>query len=109
MDFYTYQTEAIKTASPCGFDIRNAALGLCGEAGEFADLVKKFVYQNHDLDTEHLKRELGDIMWYMALAATILGCDLNEIAETNIAKLRARYPSGHFEAQKSKVRKEGDI
>ena len=109
MDFNTYQTEAAKTVSENGFDLRNAALGLCGEAGEFADLVKKFSYQGHDLDKEHLKRELGDIMWYMALAATIIGCDLEDVAETNITKLRARYPKGHFESQNSKVRKEGDI
>lgn len=109
MNFNTYQTEAAKTVSENGFDLRNAALGLCGEAGEFADLVKKFTYQGHDLDKEHLKRELGDIMWYMALAATIIDCDLEDVAETNIAKLSARYPKGHFEAQNSKVRKEGDI
>ena len=109
MDFNTYQTEAAKTVSENGFDLRNAALGLCGEAGEFADLVKKFTYQGHDLDKDHLKRELGDIMWYMALAATIIGCDLEDIAETNIIKLRARYPKGHFESQNSKVRKDGDI
>ena len=109
MDFNTYQTEAAKTVSENGFDLRNAALGLCGESGEFADLVKKFSYQGHDLDKEHLKRELGDIMWYMALAATIIGCDLEDVAETNITKLRARYPKGHFESQNSKVRKEGDI
>ena len=109
MNFNTYQTEAAKTVSENGFDLRNAALGLCGEAGEFADLVKKFTYQGHDLDKEHLKRELGDIMWYMALAATIIDCNLEDVAETNIAKLRARYPKGHFEAQNSKVRKEGAI
>ena len=109
MDFNTYQTEAAKTVSENGFDLRNAALGLCGEAGEFADLVKKFTYQGHDFDKEHLKRELGDIMWYMALAATIIGCDLEDVAETNIAKLRTRYPKGRFESQNSKVRKEGDI
>ena len=109
MDFNTYQTEAAKTVSENGFDLINAALGLCGESGEFADLVKKLAYQGHDLDKEHLKRELGDIMWYMALAATIIGYDLEDIAETNIAKLRARYPKGHFESQNSKVRKEGDI
>ena len=48
-------------------------------------------------------------MWYMALASTIIGCDLEDIAETNIAKLRSRYPKGHFESQNSKVRKDGDI
>ena len=109
MDFNTYQTEAAKTVSENGFDLINAALGLCGESGEFADLVKKLAYQGHDLDKEHLKRELGDIMWYRALAATIIGCDLEDIAETSIAKLRARQPRGRFEAQNSKVRKDGDI
>ena len=109
MNFNTYQTEAAKTVSENGFDLINAALGLCGESGEFADLVKKLAYQGHDIDKEHLKRELGDIMWYIALAATVIGCDLDDIADTNIAKLRARYPKGQFEAQNSKVRKEGDI
>ena len=109
MDFNTYQTEAAKTVAENGFDLINASLGLCGESGEFADLVKKLAYQGHDIDKEHLKRELGDIMRYIALAATVIGCDLEDIAETNIAKLRARYPKGHFESQNSKVRKEGDI
>ena len=109
MNFNTYQTEAAKTVSENGFDLINAALGLCGESGEFADLVKKLAYQGHDLDKDHLKRELGDIMWYMALAATIIDCDLEDVADTNITKLRARYPKGYFEAQNSKVRKEDDI
>ena len=83
--------------------ILNAALGLAGEAGEFADHIKKYQFQGHDLDREHLIKELGDIIWYVAQAAVGLETTNDEIMERNIAKLKARYPHG-FEAERSRNR-----
>ena len=64
--------------------------------------------QGHDLDKEHLAKELGDIAWYLAEAATALDMSLEDIFEANLAKLKKRYPDG-FETQKSKLRLEGDL
>jgi len=74
----------------------NAALGLCGEAGEFADLVKKHRHQGHPLDRERLSRELGDIAWYLAAGCLALDLDLSAVLRANLAKLEARYPGGTF-------------
>lgn len=111
MNFNDYQKEALRTEA--GMDkslprVLNGALGLCGEAGEFADLLKKHYYQGHDLDEGHLAKELGDILWYVAVAADALGIDLDTVAEMNVLKLRDRYPDG-FDAERSQHRKEGDI
>jgi len=76
------------------------ALGLTGEAGEAADLVKKWWAQDHELDRNKLRKELGDILWYVAGMATNQGWSLHEIAEENLAKLAARYPNG-FESERS--------
>lgn len=83
-------------------------LGLSGEGGEAADLMKKFLFQGHPFDREHMAKELGDIAWYLAISADALGYDLETIFQMNIDKLRARYPEG-FEVEKSLHRKEGDI
>ena len=77
-----------------------AALGLTGEAGEVADTVKKVLYQGHELDTAHLKQELGDVLWYITLACNAIGCTLEDVMQWNVAKLHARYPNG-FDAQRS--------
>lgn len=87
----------------------NAVMGLCGEAGEVSDLIKKALFQDHELDKEHAAKELGDIAWYLSLAAWCLGYTLDEIFEMNIAKLESRYPGAEFDAEKSINRKEGDI
>ena len=86
----------------------NGALGLAGEAGEVADLVKKRFMQGHSLDREHLAKELGDVCWYIAETATALGYSMEAIMEPNIEKLRKRYPST-FDAQRSQHRAEGDV
>lgn len=78
----------------------NGALGLCGEAGEVADIVKKFKFQGHDLNTAKVKDELGDVCWYIAMMATALGVSLEDILEQNILKLMRRYPDG-FSAERS--------
>lgn len=89
-----YQVEAIKTARQNTDNLLNGALGLCGEAGEVADLIKKHKFQGHKLDNEKLLSELGDVMWYIALLCTTTGIKLEDVMENNIKKLRRRYPSG---------------
>lgn len=105
MNFREYQQEALKTANTDKLNWRdcltNAALGLNGEAGEFADIVKKYLYQGHQLDKDKLAKELGDQLWYLSLASYALDVPLEDIAKTNIDKLRKRYPNGHFEAERS--------
>jgi NTP pyrophosphatase (non-canonical NTP hydrolase) len=78
----------------------NGALGLCGEAGETADIVKKHFFQGHDLDKEDLKNEMGDCLWYIAVLAHSAGIELHEVARYNIEKLKKRYPDG-FSFEKS--------
>ena len=78
----------------------NAVMGLCGESGEAIDIVKKHLFQGHDLEKEKLAKELGDIAWYLAEAAVALDMDLEDIFSANIEKLRKRYPEG-FDADRS--------
>lgn len=97
MDVNEYQKLAMKTLNP-EIDkkelILNASMGLCGESGEVIDLVKKHLFQGHELDDELLIKELGDVAWYLAEAATALNVDLSEILEKNIKKLEKRFPDG---------------
>ncbi len=86
----------------------NSVMGLCGESGEAIDIVKKWLAQGHELDKEHLAKELGDIAWYLAEAATALDMKLEDILQANIEKLKKRYPEG-FDTERSKQRLEGDI
>lgn len=83
-------------------------MGLAGESGEACDILKKVLFQGHKLDREHVALELGDIAWYIALAADAIGYDLETVMRMNIEKLYARYPDG-FEVDRSVNRKEGDI
>ena len=78
----------------------NAVMGLCGESGEAIDIVKKHLFQGHDLEKEKLAKELGDIAWYLAEAAVALDMDLEDIFSANIEKLRKRYPEG-FDSERS--------
>ena len=87
--------------------LTNGVMGLCGEAGEAIDIVKKHLHQGHELDREHLIRELGDIAWYLAATATALDVDLEDVLVLNIEKLKKRYPEG-FAAAQSLRRKDGD-
>lgn len=86
----------------------NSVMGLCGESGEAIDIVKKWLAQGHELDKEHLAKELGDIAWYLAEAATALDMSLEDILQANIDKLKKRYPEG-FEKERSLARLKGDI
>ena len=83
-------------------------LGLAGEAGETLDMIKKWIFHEKDLDREHLKKELGDVMWYRAMICYSFGFDLDEILQMNIDKLKARYPEG-FDTKRANHRAEGDI
>ena len=80
------------------------ALGLSGESGEVTDLVKKFLFHGHPLDAEKVKKELGDVLWYLAVLADTCSIPLSDVATANIDKLRARYPDG-FSEEASKNRK----
>ena len=76
------------------------AIGLASEGGEFSEIVKKCVFQGKPMEDEtifHMKRELGDIMWYWISACRALGLDPNEVVEENVNKLKARYPGGEFD------------
>ena len=89
-----------------------AAVGMSAEAGEFTEVIKKIIFQGKPVNEEnlfHLKRELGDIMWYVAQACMGLDTTLDEIMEMNVDKLKARYPGGDFDVHYSENRKEGDL
>lgn len=96
-----YQRDAARTLGDARPEI--LGLGIAGEAGEVADLLKKHLGHGHELDREKLIKELGDCLWYIAALATWLGVPLSEVAEKNIEKLRARYPNG-FDSERSKNR-----
>ena len=112
MTINEYQTAALRTAQTDKLTVSdlllNAALGLCGESGEVADLVKKHRFQGHDLDFEHIAKELGDIAWYLAVGAYSIGYDLEKILQMNVDKLKARYPDG-FSTDRSLHRAENDV
>ncbi len=99
MEFKDY-AKLQKRTSPNGSDLTMVALGLTGESGEFADAVKKHLFQGHPLDREHLIEELGDILWYIFEGANFLGVEPDEIAQRNIDKLKKRYPDG-FDPERS--------
>jgi len=89
-----------------------AALGLCAESGEFTDIVKKIVFQGKPETEEnlfHMKRELGDIMWYFIQACIALDITPEEVIEMNVDKLKSRYPGGEFDVYHSENRREGDL
>ena len=89
-----------------------AALGLAAESGEFTEVVKKIILQGKPYNKDnvfHMKRELGDICWYIAQACMALDTSFDEIIEMNVDKLKARYPGGEFDVSKSENRKEGDL
>ena len=89
-----------------------AALGLTAESGEFTEVVKKIFLQGKPYTEEnvfHMKRELGDICWYLAQACMALDTTFDEVIEMNVEKLKARYPGGEFDVHKSENRKEGDL
>ena len=111
MQVNEYQTLAMTTLNPelSKRDVLiNSVMGLCGESGEAIDIVKKWMAHGHELDKEHLAKELGDIAWYLAEAATALDMNLEEILAANIEKLKKRYPEG-FSCERSRTRLQGDL
>ena len=89
-----------------------AAVGATAEAGEFTEIVKKIIFQGKPVNEDnmfHLKRELGDIMWYVAQACMALDISIDDIIAMNVEKLSARYPDGAFDINYSENRQEGDV
>ena len=88
------------------------AIGLSSEGGEFAEIIKKCIFQGKPLDKDtrfHIKRELGDILWYWINSVRALGIDPNTVIEENVNKLKSRYPGGEFDPYYSENRKKGDL
>lgn len=110
MTINEYQAAALRTASVTTPDdlLFEGVMGLCGEAGEAIDIVKKWKFQGHPLDAEHLISELGDVAWYLAVACAGVGVNLETVLQKNIDKLKARYPEG-FDPELSQHRREGDV
>lgn len=102
-----YHGAAMRTAPKLDDDsmLIDAALGLTGEAGEVADIVKKSYYQGHELDFDAIVEELGDVAWYIALACQALGIGMETVLQMNVDKLKKRYPDG-FDAWMSQNRTE---
>lgn len=106
-----YQELAMRTA-PINLSheeqLLNGCMGMCGESGEAIDQLKKFMFQGHELDKLHMAKEIGDVLWYAALATQALGFSLDDIMQMNIDKLRKRYPIT-FDVGLSINREEGDV
>lgn len=111
MQINEYQRLAMRTSScsmeDVGAMLNHAVFGLNAEAGEVASVLQK-AYQGHDVDPDHLKKELGDCCWMIAEACTALGYDLEDVMETNINKLKKRFPNG-FDAWRDQHRDKDDI
>jgi NTP pyrophosphatase (non-canonical NTP hydrolase) len=112
MTFDEYQKLASRTMKrekgeelPRDMNLAVMSLGLAGESGEVVDMVKKFVGHGHTIDIEKLTKELGDVMWYLAAICEAMGISFDAVAESNIEKLKRRYPEG-FTYDSSRNRKE---
>lgn len=109
---FVYRVQELRGA---GCDIQRlmtASVGVCAEGGEFMEIVKKMAFQGKPYNEEnvyHMKRELGDIMWYMAQACIALDVTFEELVEMNVEKLEKRYPGGSFDVHYSENRVEGDL
>ena len=105
--------EAIESQSSVNTALlMTGAIGMASEGGEFAEIVKKCIFQGKPMDDEtvfHCKRELGDIMWYWINSCRALDLDPNEVIAENVNKLKARYPGGEFDVYYSENREEGDL
>lgn len=95
MELNEYQKLADRTSNPALTHwqyVQNGCYGMCGEAGECIDILKKVMFQGHNFDPERLIDELGDVLWYIAQTATGLGVTLEDVASGNVRKLKKRYP-----------------
>jgi NTP pyrophosphatase (non-canonical NTP hydrolase) len=105
MNLNTYQELASRTANEHDGELVNYGLGIAGESGEVADIIKKHMVHGHDLNKQELLKELGDVLWYVSNIARISGLPLELVAQTNINKLKRRYPEG-FSTERSVNRDE---
>jgi len=107
------RTNQLELEGDCNVpQLLTAALGLSAESGEFTEVVKKIIFQGKPYNEDnvfHMKRELGDICWYLAQACMALDTTFDEVIEMNVDKLKARYPGGEFDVYQSENRKEGDL
>lgn len=105
--------EKLETASGVNMALLlTGSIGMASEGGEFAEIVKKCIFQGKPLDDDtkfHIKRELGDIIWYWVNSCRALDIDPNEVIAENVAKLKSRYPGGEFDVHHSENRKDGDL
>lgn len=112
MTINEYQKEALRTEAGTINNIYprilNGLMGLNGEAGECIDILKKYLFQGHDFDKEHIAKELGDVAWYLAVSADAIGYELETVMQMNVDKLRKRYPNG-FATEQSRHRNKNDI
>lgn len=111
MTINEYQQNALRTEAGGNHTyprLLNGLMGLNGEAGEAIDILKKHLFQGHDLDKEHIAKELGDVAWYLAVSADAIGYKLEDILQMNVEKLKQRYPQG-FKSELSINRNENDI
>lgn len=100
MDIKSYQVKSQRTVNKELHReqlLSNMIMGILGETGEVSDILKKYLYQGHDLDIDHIEEEIGDVMFYIANLCNILNLDLEDILECNYNKLLKRYPEGFSE------------
>jgi NTP pyrophosphatase (non-canonical NTP hydrolase) len=111
-DAFEYRIQELRGEGFETHRLLTAAVGMSAEAGEFTEVVKKIIFQGKPVNEDnmfHLKRELGDIMWYVAQACMGLNVSLDEVIEMNVDKLKARYPGGEFDVHQSENRRQGDV
>ena len=111
-DAFEYRIQELRGEGFETHRLLTAAVGMSAEAGEFTEVVKKIILQGKPYNEDnvfHMKRELGDICWYIAQACMALDTSFDEIMEMNVEKLKARYPGGEFDVHKSENRAEGDL
>lgn len=87
-------TDSFDDNAPDPGDLLNGALGLTGEAGEVADIIKKYIFHGHKLDRDEIVKELGDVLWYVALLCETIGVSIEDVMTKNIDKLKNRYLDG---------------
>ena len=111
-DAFEYRIQELRGEGFETHRLLTAAVGMSAESGEFTEVIKKIIFQGKPVNEEnmfHLKRELGDIMWYVAQACMGLNVSLDEVIEMNVDKLKARYPGGEFDVHQSENRRQGDV
>lgn len=93
-EFREYQNQVQRTRNLDDTELSNYALGLVCESGECGDIIKKHLFQGHELNIDEIKKELGDTLWYMANLCNVIGINLEDVAKENVEKLLKRYPNG---------------